>query len=294
MTETKLMPPTEAHYTVYKLTDPEGKIYIGLTGTPVERRWGRGKNYCKPCPIRLAIDRYGWDAFEKEILCEHLTKAGGEKLEKWFVEYYDSLDPEKGYNRFTGGSRKGARMSEPAKQNMREVKNGQYAEQPELAKKIRNTVKTAYENDPDYRNRVSRGVLEAYERDSAILLRVSISIRQLWQNPEYRRRAVAGKVAYYDGNTEAACGKQKSAVQYYRTHPEVCRAISEQMSRYLLSPEGRKFVESDNHPKPVRCVETGDVFPSQQAAERATGFTNIHKVCHGLRRTAGGYHWEYV
>ena len=31
-------PPPEAHYTVYKLTDPNGKVYIGCTGKPVEKR----------------------------------------------------------------------------------------------------------------------------------------------------------------------------------------------------------------------------------------------------------------
>ena len=33
---------SEAHYTVYKLTDPEGKIYIGVTGQTVEQRWRKG------------------------------------------------------------------------------------------------------------------------------------------------------------------------------------------------------------------------------------------------------------
>ena len=33
--------PPEAHYTVYKLTDPDGKVYIGCTGRSEERRVGK-------------------------------------------------------------------------------------------------------------------------------------------------------------------------------------------------------------------------------------------------------------
>ncbi|MBQ3373051.1 MAG: hypothetical protein IJG40_07960 [Oscillospiraceae bacterium] len=63
-------PPAEAHYTVYKLTDPEGKIYIGCTGKSVEERWNGGRGYYRDTPIRRAIKEFGWENFKKEILCE--------------------------------------------------------------------------------------------------------------------------------------------------------------------------------------------------------------------------------
>ena len=34
------------NYTVYMLTSPEGKVYIGLTSKPLEKRWGfQGTSY---------------------------------------------------------------------------------------------------------------------------------------------------------------------------------------------------------------------------------------------------------
>ena len=200
-----LVSPSEAHYTVYKLTDPEGKVYIGCTGKPVEQRWLGGSGYRRSVFYRESIQRHGWKNMKKEILCEKLTKEGGEKLEKWFVEYYDSMNPEKGYNRITGGARKGARASAEAKELNREI-----------------------------------------------------------------------------------------MLAYYRRHPEARRRIAMQVSEYLRSPAGRKFAECCSKPKPVRCVETGEVYPSQKAAEDKTGFCNIHKVCAGKRTVCGGYHWEYV
>lgn len=55
-----------------------------------------------------------------------------------------------------------------------------------------------------------------------------------------------------------------------------------------------KSAEKLSHP--VRCIETGEVFPSAYAAQRETGIrqANIWKVCHGERHTAGGYHWELI
>ena len=287
------MSPPEAHYTVYKLTDPEGKVYIGCTGKPVKVRWKRGHGYSRDTPIRAAIDALGWDAFEKEILCEKLTKEGAEKLEKWFIAWYDSSVPEKGYNRFLGGLGKGAHMSEVTKTICSSVRNKLYEERPEVKEKIRNTVNTLFENDPDYRGRVRKGVLKAYENDPTYRERVSATLRKLWQDPDFRRRSTETQTARYEYNPGLAFEMQEKTRRYFREHPERKAEIAAQISRYLLSAEGRKFAESSSKPKPVRCVETGEVFPSQRAAEKATGFLGIHKACSGLQSMAGGYHWEY-
>lgn len=46
----------------------------------------------------------------------------------------------------------------------------------------------------------------------------------------------------------------------------------------------------------VRCIETNIEYISTRAAERETGIphNNIALVCKGIRKTAGGYHWEYI
>lgn len=58
--------------------------------------------------------------------------------------------------------------------------------------------------------------------------------------------------------------------------------------------------------KPIRCIETGMVYPTLHEAGRQTGINvqNISMCCKGIvyserkgftqRHTAGGYHWEYV
>ena len=53
---------------------------------------------------------------------------------------------------------------------------------------------------------------------------------------------------------------------------------------------------NSNRNKRVLCVETGEIYPSIKEAERQTGISqgNISKCCNGKRKTAGGFHWEFV
>ena len=286
-------PPAKAHYTVYKLTDPNGKIYIGCTGKPIEERWKKGRGYSRDTPIREAIVQFGWDNFKKEILCEHLIKEGADKLERWFIAFYDSSDPEKGYNRFLGGLGKGVHMSKITRQLSRESKKRLYEEHPEVKARIRKTVNNLFASDPTYRERVSKGVLAAYEKDPTIKERLSEISRELWQDPEYRERCSACRRAASE-NPDLAEKQRAVQKRFFQEHPERKEEISRKMKEYLSKPGNRAFVESDSHAKPVICVETGEYFPSQCAAEKATGYRGIHRVCQGFQITAGGYHWRYA
>lgn len=46
--------------------------------------------------------------------------------------------------------------------------------------------------------------------------------------------------------------------------------------------------------KPVRCLETGIIYPSCIEAERQTGISHISACCRGVRHTAGGYHFKFI
>ena len=303
-------PPAEAHYTVYCLTDPDGKKYVGCTGKPVEERWGNGWHYNAASQIARAIRAIGWKNFEKKILCEKLTREGAEKLEKWFIAYYDSANPEKGYNRALGGLVRGFRLSEAAKEACSRSKSALYKEDPGYRERVSRGLKEAYERDPSYREkvsrtakecwrdpsyreRVSRGIKEAYERDPSYREKVSRTAKECWQDPVYREKVVSGTRKAYD-NTELASIMSSKRKKYYEKQPERREEISRQMKEYTSKPENRQFADSPKKPKPVICVELGTVFPSGRAAERATGYAGVHKACSGIQATCGGYHWRYL
>ena len=48
--------------------------------------------------------------------------------------------------------------------------------------------------------------------------------------------------------------------------------------------------------KPVKCMETGVVYPSTMEVQRKLGFSssNISQCCQGKRNYCGGYRWKYV
>lgn len=47
---------------------------------------------------------------------------------------------------------------------------------------------------------------------------------------------------------------------------------------------------------PVVCIDTGICYSSAYAAQRETGVSQskICMCCHGKRKTAGGFHWQFI
>lgn len=90
-------------YTVYKHTNKiNGKVYIGITGQNVKRRWQNGAGYYGTY-FYNAINKYGWDGFEHEILYENISMKEACRIEKELICKYKSNQRELGYNIAEGG-----------------------------------------------------------------------------------------------------------------------------------------------------------------------------------------------
>ena len=81
------------------------KVYIGQTKLqPYSKRWGKNGNYYKGCPyFWSAIQKYGWDNFEHNILEDNLSLEEANQKEKYYIQKYNSTNPNFGYNIFEGG-----------------------------------------------------------------------------------------------------------------------------------------------------------------------------------------------
>lgn len=86
-------------YSLYKLTCPNGKVYIGTTqGTP-QARWQNGHGYENNKPLRDDIMKYGWDNFNRETLEEGIeTIQEAHFREGLYILIHHSNEPEYGYN----------------------------------------------------------------------------------------------------------------------------------------------------------------------------------------------------
>lgn len=105
-------------YVVYKHTSPNGKCYIGMTRqNPPEKRWGyNGNGYCDNEHFSRAISKYSWENIKHEILFTNLTKEEAEQKEIELIAFYDSMNPDKGYNMTPGGSYNVNVVLKPVKQ----------------------------------------------------------------------------------------------------------------------------------------------------------------------------------
>lgn len=92
-------------YIVYQHKNKiNGKIYIGITSSVPEKRWGRnGSNYKTSPYFYNAIQKYGWDNFEHNILYTNLTKEQACQKEQELIQYFHSMDRKFGYNSTSGG-----------------------------------------------------------------------------------------------------------------------------------------------------------------------------------------------
>ena len=110
-------------YCVYIHTNKfNDKKYIGQTkyGDNINRRWrnGDGYKYCRY--FNYAIQKYGWDNFEHEIVYNQLTINQANMYEQWLIYLGDTTNPLYGYNIMKGG-KNGFSMTDA--QTLKRVKN---------------------------------------------------------------------------------------------------------------------------------------------------------------------------
>ena len=113
----------ERNWKVYKHTSPNGKVYIGITGQKLERRWRNGNGYKRCSIFWRAIEKYGWNNIEHEKMAEGLTKEEAEKMEIELISQYKSNRCEFGYNSASGGLAN--KPSKETKRKLSEINKGE-------------------------------------------------------------------------------------------------------------------------------------------------------------------------
>lgn len=101
-------------FTVYMMRNKiSGRVYIGATTRSLETRYrGKSWHHCaKNKDLRNDIINIGQENFELKELCSCSSKEEMDNKETEFILKFESRDPEKGYNVYTGGI-KGSRAGE--------------------------------------------------------------------------------------------------------------------------------------------------------------------------------------
>lgn len=78
------------------------KYYVGITKQKPKYRWNNGNGYLKGY-MRNAIQKYGWDNIQHEIIIDHISEKEAKELECHLIALLKSNNSQYGYNLTDGG-----------------------------------------------------------------------------------------------------------------------------------------------------------------------------------------------
>ena len=249
----------EKNFKLYMHTSPSGKMYFGITSQTAEERWRKGKGYSYNEHFTRAINKYGWENIQHIILTENLTKEEACHYEEVLIDYFDTMNPNKGYNIKSGGecNRHGEETKRKISDANKGVSNGMYGKKHTEESRVKMSKNNA---------RYWRGNTRTEES------RVKMSEAHKGENhPMYgKHHTQETKQKISRGNT----GK---------THTDEYKKRLSKANTGGNNPNAKK----------VLCLETGQVFDCMKQAKKWLGKGDIYKaIKNGCK--AGGYHWRYA
>ena len=278
-------------YTIYCHVFPNGKRYVGLTRTSVEKRWGKGKNYKTCLLVDRAINKYGWENIEHLVLETAETKEHAEEIERKYIKLFKSDDAEFGYNILHGGDVSTNDADDEMRYKLGNGWRGKHrseAEKKAIAEGVRARFQRP-ESNGHFGHRMTeeskKKMSESQKKRWTDEMRQELSekMRKRMADPEYKEKMISKL---------RTLPKRKKGE--YHTSEETKKKLSEYN-------KGRYCGKNSPTSKPVSQYEKDGTFvrtwDSAGDAERA-GIAlrcNIGKVCRGFPscHTAGGYIWRY-
>lgn len=173
------------NYLVYKHTSPSGKVYIGITKQLVTKRWKNGRGYEGCTAFYRAVQKYGWQNIEHEIVAQELTKEDACSMEQHLIAEYKSYDPQFGYNLTHGGEH--YEPNEEWRRKLSEANKRYYREHPEAREKVAEQSKgraCSDENKEYFRARMKQYYVDHPEERE----RVSKTFRGMKRSEEFCRK----------------------------------------------------------------------------------------------------------
>lgn len=320
-------------WVIYKHTllvgDHKGWSYIGQTSKAnPEYRWGKGNNYKSNSFFYAEIQKHGWDAFSHEILEKDIpTRTAANKAEQYWIDHYRTFvgfDDCKGFNLTPGGGSHQYRITNSANETT-------LAWEAELDKYLLDGwwIMDPLEYKRWFRRNSASYVLEKQRKREAY--QQNIEVERQKQRDYYAENAEKmrqrgrdsykkdGKERYRKNRSnrlasnKAYRDKLKDTAEYKKRHAEANKRWLEKkrllasslevsvklselhISEYRHSDETKKKIsENCTTCRAVRCVETGQVFRSAHDVFKQLNIRHVTECCKNSKRTAGGYHWEYV
>lgn len=291
----------EKIFKVYCYTNKQtDEKYIGVTCKTLKQRAGKnGRDYLRSnTKFAQAITKYGWDSFDVSILDTTTDDREASKLERYYIEMFESYKDGIGYNKNRGGA------VPTIKCVMQFDVNGNYIttyDRPNDASKNVGVPVTQIIECCNKKSKTAGGFVWRYEKeyngsfDEKELTPFSGERRvdQLSTNGVFIRTFNSAKEAQQE------TGAQRSKICM------CCKGLRKTAGGYCWRYTDGFGLKDIYNPVPsvVRKVAqyslSGDlieIYESQSDAHRKTGISAsmIATCCDGKRDVACGYIWKYI
>ncbi len=281
-------------YIVYAIINKiNGKKYIGQTTQGLAKRQAEYKkkyaNNHARSRILQAMVKYGFDSFVFEEIDGADSYEELNAMERYWIAFYDSTNPEQGYNILPGG--RGSPRSIEARKNMSQSMKALYAtghvphnvgKSPSLATRKRISEAGRRSIASKGYGKRSRKEIKCIETGE-IFPSMSAAARAKGINPASLTQCMRNKKA-----TCCGCHWQLTDNETSKTYTESPRMLA------LKVENAKRGKTRSNSPRcSVRCTETGQVFESMSVAAKHYGIDkrNIYSAIE-RKIKAGGVHWE--
>lgn len=271
-------------YTVYELVFPDGKRYIGLTRQNVKARWHGGSGYRNQKRLYAAIQHYGWENIQHNIIRDNLSEEQGKSLEEELIKKFNTQNHANGYNTKNGGQMFGEHDEEFIENARKRMIGNKYCVGRKISKEHINALVQG-------RSKVgykpwNKGVAHSDDAKRAM----SAKAKERWKNDEYREKIAKSRPDMH-GENNPMFGKKHS--------DETKALISKANSGRKWSAETREKLKNRGTKKVVQISLDGtelNIFNSITEAARKVGgnSTNITSVCKGKGATYKGFRWKYA
>lgn len=274
-------------YKVYCYTFPNGKKYIGQTKRSIKERAGANGYYYQDSPLLYnAIQKYGWDNIQKDILEDNLTLDEANNQEKYYIKLYQTTDKNFGYNLSTGGD--GNCKSDYGWVHQLWLQGKTVGEIENIAGYSKNVVDNALNSyGINGSTRIARSAGQ-YLAKTIHQYNMAGKYIQTFSSMSEAERATSTP---HENIIKVLKGERKSAnkfrwsEEYYENLPD-----------YFFHSPTNKITPVAQYDLQHNLIK---IYPSLSAASLAmTGSSkkgpNISNVCRQKQHTAYGYKWEFV
>ena len=257
-------------YSVLRLTGPTGLKYYGMTRVRYRNAWNDIFRSRRNGRLRRDVKAYSRSAFKEEIVADSLSLEEAKELLREMISKEKTDNPEFGYN-FNGGPL-GAKEYDVYVMTFPDGKR--YVG---MTSSVKNRWRRGYKSNAVLYDAINRagGIKNVKKEHFAYPL-----------SRESAERIEATLIDYFQTmdsekgyNRTRGAAFNESDVYFYQETIEKMRQAKAGVA------------------KPVRCIETGEVFQSACEAERRMNQRSnghILAVCNGKEKTSAGYHWEFV